>query len=271
MESAGTFPMRDDILEKRRPKPVLGRNRILIRIYGGTDEGCVRPVNQDAYVCEVLDDETAYVVLCDGMGGAGGHIASSRTAEIIGQALSRALAAKTPASSIQSLFTSAASAANAVVYDLAQQDESLAGMGTTVVILIVRDDMAYIAHAGDSRVYEIIGNPPYPRRLTKDHSMVQQLVDVGRITEEEAKVHPKRNLITRALGVERDVRLEYTEQPFVQGRLLLCTDGLYNYAPPEKHVDLITTCASDQDLFLLIDEANKAGGGDNITAVIVVK
>lgn len=243
----------------------------MIRIYGGTDEGCVRPVNQDAYVCEVLDEETAYVVLCDGMGGAGGHIASSRAVEIIGHALSRALQAKTPAASLQALFTSAASAANAVIYDLAQHDEKLAGMGTTVVILIVRDDMAYIAHVGDSRAYEIIGDPPYARRLTKDHSMVQQLVDLGRITAEEAKNHPKRNLITRAVGVERDVRLEYMEQPFVKGRLLLCTDGLYNFAPPEEHVDLITTCASEQDLFLLIDEANKAGGADNITAVIVAK
>lgn len=243
----------------------------MIRIFGGTDEGCVRPVNQDAYVCEALDDDTAYVVLCDGMGGAGGHIASSRAVEIIGHAVSRALATRTPAASIQSLFTSAASAANAVIYDLAQQDAALAGMGTTVVILIVRDDMAYIAHAGDSRVYEIIGEPSYARRLTKDHSMVQQLVDVGRITEAEARVHPKRNLITRAVGVEREVRLEYMEQPFAQGRLLLCTDGLYQFAPPEEHVDLITSCSNEQDLYLLIDEANKAGGGDNITAVIVAK
>lgn len=260
-----------DIFEGRLFGKARGRNRILLRIYGGTDEGCVRPVNQDAYVCEVLDDETAYVVLCDGMGGGGGHIASSRTVEIIGHAVARALTTHTPAASIQALFTSAASAASAVIYDLAQQDRALAGMGTTVVILIVRDDMAYIAHAGDSRVYEIIGDPPYARRLTKDHSMVQQLVDVGRITEAEARVHPKRNLITRAVGVEREVRLEYMEQPFVKGRLLLCSDGLYNFAPPEEHVDLITGCASDQDLFLLIDEANKAGGADNITAVIVAK
>ncbi|MCI9362681.1 MAG: serine/threonine-protein phosphatase [Oscillospiraceae bacterium] len=243
----------------------------MIRIYGGTDEGRVRSVNQDAYVCEVLDSETAYAVLCDGMGGAGGHIASSRTAQIIGHALSRGLASGTPAASFQALFTSAASAANAVIYDMARQDPALAGMGTTVVILAVKGGIAYIGHAGDSRIYEIIGEPPYPRKLTKDHSMVQQLVDVGRITEEEAKDHPKRNLITRAVGVEREVRLEYMEQPFVTGRLLLCTDGLYNFAPPEDHMDLILSCASDEDLYLLIDEANKAGGADNITALIVVK
>lgn len=243
----------------------------MIRIFGGTDAGRVRPVNQDAYTYQVLDDETAYVVLCDGMGGAGGHIASAQTVEIIGNAVARALTTHTPAASMQAMMTSAFTAANAVVFARAQQDPSLEGMGTTVVLLVLRDSVAYIGHVGDSRIYEMIGEPTYPRRLTKDHSMVQQLVDLGRITEAEAKTHPQRNLITRAVGVEQEVRIEYTEQPFVQGRLLLCTDGLYNFAPPEEHVDLIIGCENDTDLFLLIDEANKAGGADNITAVIVAK
>lgn len=243
----------------------------MIRIYGGTDEGCVRPVNQDAYMCEQLSEDTAYVILCDGMGGAGGHIASSRSVEIIGQAISRGLTAHTPAASMNALLKTAASAANAVIYDLSHKEEKLRGMGTTVVIAVLRDDMVYIGHVGDSRIYGVWGEPPQIGRLTKDHSMVQQLVDMGRITEEEARLHPKRNLITRALGVEPEVQLEYTEHPFVKGRLLLCSDGLYNYAPPERHLDLINTCASEQDVFLLIDEANKAGGADNITAVIVAK
>lgn len=243
----------------------------MIRIYGGTDEGCVRAVNQDAFLSEIVDDNTAYVVLCDGMGGAGGHIASSRTVEIIGQALARGIALHTPSGSMQALLTAAASAANAVIYDMAQKDASIAGMGTTVVAVLLRDNMLYAIHAGDSRLYEINGNPPSISRLTKDHSMVQQLVDAGRITEEEARVHPKRNLITRALGVERSMQIEYMQKPFEGGRLLLCSDGLYNYAPPEEHLDLITTCASEQDVYLLIDEANKAGGADNITAVIVAK
>ena len=143
----------------------------------------------------------------------------------------------------------------------------LRGMGTTVVAAVMMDGMLCIAHVGDSRAY-LCESGAAPRRLTRDHSVVQMLVESGEISEEEARQHPKRNYITRALGVEAAVELEYVECAYTSGRLLLCTDGLYNYAPPEEHVDLIMTCESEQDIFLLIDEANKVGGPDNITAVI---
>ena len=167
-------------------------------------------------------------------------------------------------------MVSACSAANAVVHDLAVSDESLRGMGTTVVAAVVRGDQLCVAHAGDSRAYLVTPEGTL-ERLTRDHSVVQLLVDHGEITEEQATNHPKRHYITRALGIEPELELEYLEREFVSGRLLLCSDGLYNYAPPQDHLDLITTCASEQDIYLLIDEANKAGGPDNITAVIVAK
>ena len=231
----------------------------------------MRATNQDAYVHEIVDASTAYVVLCDGMGGEnGGHIASSRAVEIIGQALSRGLAAHPLPASVKPLLLSAVTAANAVIYDMGAADERLRGKGTTVVAAVLLGDMLYIAHAGDSRAYLAAEGGPL-RRITRDHSVVQLLIESGEITEREARSHPKRNYITRALGVERTVEVEYMEQPFPSGRLLLCTDGLYNYAPPEEHMELITTCASEQDIFLLIDEANKAGGPDNITAVVVAK
>lgn len=244
----------------------------MIKIYGGTDKGCVRATNQDAYVYEVIDDTTAYAILCDGMGGEnGGHIASGRAVEIIGQALSRGLSAHLQDSSIKPMVVSAVSAANAVIYEMAASNKTLQGMGTTVVIAIVVGDMLCVAHAGDSRAYWISENKGSSLKLTRDHSVVQLLLDNGEITNEQAKVHPKRNYITRALGVEREVELEYMEHPFTAGRVLLCSDGLYNFAPPEEHLDLIAACASEQDVFLLIDEANKAGGTDNITAVIIAK
>ncbi|WP_368233272.1 Stp1/IreP family PP2C-type Ser/Thr phosphatase [Anaerotruncus rubiinfantis] len=244
----------------------------MIRIFAGTDKGRVRPINQDAFVYEVLDDNTAYAVLCDGMGGeSGGHIASSKAVEIIGQALSRGLNAHPLASSVKPMLISAITAANAVIFEMSENDKNLRGMGTTVVAAVVRDDLLCIAHAGDSRAYLFAQDTGKLRRLTRDHSVVQLLVDNGEITEEEAKKHPKRNYITRALGVERMIELEYSETPFAAGRLLLCSDGLYNFAPPEEHLDLVGTCASEQDVFLLIDEANKAGGSDNITAVIIAK
>ncbi|MCI8649900.1 MAG: Stp1/IreP family PP2C-type Ser/Thr phosphatase [Anaerotruncus sp.] len=244
----------------------------MIRIYGATDRGCVRTTNQDAFTYKIIDEETAFAVVCDGMGGEkGGHIASARAVEVISMALTRSLNAQTPVSSIKSMLIAAISAANAVIYETAQADPELKGMGTTVVALVIREDTLCLAHAGDSRAYQFAERALCAHRLTHDHSVVQLLLDNGEITEREARVHPKRNYITRALGVERNIDVEYYEQYFRVGRLLLCSDGLYNYAPPDDHLDLITSCVSEQDLWLLIDEANKAGGPDNITAVIVVK
>ena len=247
----------------------------MIKIYGGTDRGRVRATNQDTYAYKVVDEETAFAIVCDGMGGEkGGHVASAKAAEVIGQALTRGLTPQLPAGSVKSLLISAAAAANAVVYEMGCRDESLDGMGTTVIAVVVKGDLLCAIHAGDSRLYlfENDGeNPGAAQRLTRDHSVVQLLIDSGEISEQEARNHPKRNYITRALGVERSTEVEYTERAFRKGQLLLCSDGLYNYAPPEEHAALITTCTSKQDLFLLIDEANKAGGADNITAVIVAK
>lgn len=244
----------------------------MIRIYGGTDRGRVRATNQDAYAYKVLGEKGAYAVLCDGMGGEkGGHIASAKAVEIISQALERAISTQPEDASPRAMLISAVAAANAVIYDMASKDENLRGMGTTVVAVVVRGDRVFVVHAGDSRAYLVQGRAAAPKQLTRDHSVVQLLVDSGEITEKEARSHPKRNYITRALGVERTVEAEYMEQQFTGGRLLLCSDGLYNYAPPEEHIDLIVTCETEQDIFLLIDEANKAGGPDNITAVIIVK
>lgn len=247
----------------------------MIRIFGATDQGQVRTMNQDAFVYEVIDENTAYAVLCDGMGGEnGGQVASNKSVEIIGAAISRALKPTPSPSSIKSIFLSAVTAANAVLCDMGEADEDLKGMGTTVVAAIVMDDMLYLTHAGDSRAYMLKDTPKGEllEQLTKDHSVVQLLLDGGEITEEEALTHPKRNYITRALGVTREIDAEYTEVPFASGsRVLLCSDGLYNFAVPHTHMDLIRSCESEQDLFFLVDEANKMGGRDNITAIIIAK
>lgn len=247
----------------------------MIRIFGATDQGQVRTTNQDAFVYEVIDENTAYAVLCDGMGGEnGGQVASMKSVEILGAAISRALGQAPSSSSVKSIFLSAVSAANAVLCDMGDTEESLKGMGTTVVAAIVLGDEVHIAHAGDSRAYLLESTPKGETltQLTKDHSVVQFLLDSGDITEEEALTHPKRNYITRALGVTREIDAEYTQVAFSPGsRLLLCSDGLHNFASPQAHTDLIRSCESEQDLFFLIDEANKAGGRDNITAIIIAK
>ena len=141
---------------------------------------------------------------------------ASRAVEIIGQALSRGLAAHPLPASVKPLLLSAVTAANAVIYDMGAADEGLRGMGTTVVAAVLLGDMLYIAHAGDSRAYLAAEGGPL-RRITRDHSVVQLLIESGEITEREARSHPKRNYITRALGVERTVEVEYMEQPLPVG------------------------------------------------------
>ena len=152
--------------------------------------------------------------------------------------------------------------------DAAARDEALAGMGTTVVCALVRDGRAYICHAGDSRAYLYHGGRLHP--LTHDHSYVQELVDCGTITPEEAEHHPQKNIITRALGVDYRLGPDCTSVVVVKGdMLLLCSDGLTNALPLER-IEKILARAPFYDLpDHLIEAANAAGGPDNITALLL--
>ena len=241
----------------------------VLYLYGATDKGQVREENQDAFRFEKVGNDKGYAVLCDGMGGAGGGWASKQAVEVIGQALSRAVNANVPGQSMEKVMESAVSAANAVIRIKSEEYPEWAGMGTTAVMVAVLEDRIYYAHVGDSRLYYVNRTEPQLTLLTKDHSLVQQWVDLGQMTPEQARCHPKRNMITRAIGIEPAVEPEYGEYPFQRGRLLLCSDGLYQHIKLEKYVDWIMTCSGEQDAFLFIDEANKAGGNDNISAVIL--
>ena len=172
-----------------------------MKIVAKTDKGLVRENNQDAYAVGELPGEVAWAVVCDGMGGAaGGNIASALAVKVISEKITSAYNERMRDASIKNLLDSAIAAANIEVYDLAYSRSDLNGMGTTVVAVIVRDNIAYIAHAGDSRAYLVSKDDV--KQITVDHSLVQNLVDRGEITPEEAERHPKKNLITRALGVD---------------------------------------------------------------------
>lgn len=171
-------------------------------------------------------------------------------------------------SGIRALLGDAIQAANAAVYREAQRDISLFGMGTTVVAAVVCDGAVYIAHAGDSRAYRISGSRAV--QLTVDHSMVQELVDRGQLTPEQAKNHPRKNIITRALGIYGTIELDYTESQLDSGEmLLLCSDGLSNYIEPERIAQLAAQTPFERLADKYIEEACANGGGDNITAVII--
>lgn len=240
-----------------------------MKIVAKTDKGLIRSSNQDAYAVGELPGEVAWAVVCDGMGGeAGGNIASALAVKVISEKITSAYNEKMRDASIKNLLDSAISAANIEVYDMAYSRPDLQGMGTTVVAVIVRDKTAFIAHAGDSRAYIVSGD--IIQQITTDHSLVQNLVDRGEITAEQAQHHPKKNLITRAVGVEKRIDIDFSEIDLNDNEtLILCTDGLSNYVTNNEMIDDIKDGQYYAFADRLVKRANKNGGGDNITVVAI--
>lgn len=240
-----------------------------MKIVAKTDIGMKRSSNQDSYAAGELPGSVAWAVVCDGMGGAaGGNVASSTAVKLISERISSSYRLGMSSNSIRNMLTSAITAANISVFDISKSNEELNGMGTTVVTALVSDGVVCIAHAGDSRAY-ILSNGEL-RQLTKDHSFVQEMVDTGRLTPAEAERDPRKNIITRALGVGEELRIDFCEETLAENDvLLLCTDGLTNYIEPEEIYELTNDGRFYEYAERLVTRANKNGGGDNITVVTV--
>lgn len=240
-----------------------------MRIFSKTDIGKTRENNQDAYDCGVFPDGNAWAVVCDGMGGvSGGQVASSICVDEVSKELKNGFNSEMTVSDVKILLRNAVEKANTAVFNKATGDISLKGMGTTVVATIILGTTAVIAHVGDSRAYvaDIENDKFYP--VTKDHSLVQFYIDNGRITEEMAKTHPDRNIITRAVGIEHRVEADFNVVSIDGKVLLICSDGLNGYVDDE---DIFSVIKSDvqNSAEKLVEIANLAGGRDNITAVLV--
>ena len=233
-----------------------------MKVTGQSNIGLVRRDNQDAFVTGTLSDTVAFAVVCDGMGGAsGGSVASElairRVADRLGQLNPDTLTAE----SVSYVLESAIAAANIDIYDKAQECPELAGMGTTIVAAVGLEHSVCVAHVGDSRAYLITKDKM--TQITKDHSVVQRMLEKGEITEDEAKHHPRKNFITRALGVEETVQSDYIELEWQTGdRLMLCTDGLTNMLEEPELECLAREETADERL---MEAALAAGGSDNIT------
>ena len=240
-----------------------------MKIVAKTDKGLVRENNQDAYAVGELPGEVAWAVVCDGMGGAaGGNIASALAVKVISDKITSSYNEKMRDSSIKNLLDSAITAANIEVYDMAYSRPDLQGMGTTVVAVVVRDNIAHIAHAGDSRAY--IVNKDGVEQITVDHSLVQNLVDRGEITKEEAEHHPNKNVITRALGVDKRIDVDFSEVDLQENEtLILCTDRLSNCVNNAEIAEDIKDGQYYAFADRLVKRANKNGGNDNITVVAI--
>ncbi len=242
-----------------------------MKVCGVTDIGCHRKDNQDSYALRQLTQDMALLVVCDGMGGAkAGSVASSVAVEAFTAAVESALEAGIPEDwrRLEQVLTDACRQANERVYRLSRETPDYEGMGTTLVAALVQPGSACLVHVGDSRGYVMENNSIH--RATVDHSLVQLLVDRGEITPAQARVHPQKNLITRALGVERHVECDVTWlEPGEGSRLLLCSDGLSNVLEDETILDL-SGREEEPELLCrtLLELTLERDAPDNVTVVL---
>lgn len=244
-------------------------------VAGRTDKGIVRKDNQDYFeTTRVADDQIVIAVVCDGMGGAkAGNVASRLAAETFAEALENQPGALLDDGLVEAALRDAMTAANRVVHEMARTEPGRRGMGTTLVGALVKEQKkgkkAYILNVGDSRAYHISGDNIV--RVTKDHSLVEEMLTRGDITQDEAKHHPNRNLITRVVGTEQKVDCDLFQISLQKGdRLLLCSDGLTNTVTDQEILEEIQHIPDlDKCCDMLITLALAAGGPDNITAVMI--
>ena len=221
---------------------------MLIEFAAKTDKGLVRTTNQDCFYAS--GGTKPLFVVCDGMGGhASGDIASR--------------------SAVNSAVKCACKYANSIVLTRSKTSPEYRGMGTTCDICFIAFDTLYLSHVGDSRVY-LYRNDKL-KLLTHDHTVVDELLLNGTITEEEAKNHPNRHMITRAVGTEADIECDFLSERLRDGdKILMCTDGLTNTVPESGIIRaVITGRSAAETVDILINKANENGGTDNITAVMI--
>lgn len=236
-----------------------------MELFGKSDVGLLRKENQDSYVIGNRNGDFVYAIVCDGMGGAnGGAVASKSAVEMMQKRLESADNNSDP----KFIISSAIAAANVSVFDKSRKNEALSGMGTTIVAALIKNKVLYLAHAGDSRAY-ILSDDSNIKPITKDHSVVQELLDNGELSPESAKTFPGRNLITRALGIEPELDFEYTELDLPNKyKILICTDGVTNMIDDDELQSILQNNA-EKAVDDIIELANDRGGTDNITAVVI--
>lgn len=224
-----------------------------------TDVGKVRANNQDA---PIVSEKLRLYGVADGMGGhKGGEVASTSARDD----LLRELEGKTP--SVAAL-SGAIEEVNRQIYHQQEHDDALTGMGTTLSVLWMSDNFVYIGHVGDSRVY-LLRDGEF-KQMTLDHSLVEQLVREGVLTEEEAQNHPMRNIITRAIGTDESVEVDVVVEERRKGDLwLACSDGLHGLVDDRQMRDALRQYVPEKAADVLLKAALDAGGRDNVTLVIV--
>ena len=242
-----------------------------MQYWGLTDPGCVRAQNQDAYQMVQLDRNNLLCVVCDGMGGAkSGNVASSLAVEVFADEVRRTWTSGMDQEAVDRMMDGALKLANFTVFDQSQQFEEFNGMGTTLVAVLIHGLQATAINVGDSRAYWI--NRDGIRCITKDHSLVQMMVDRGELTPEQARTYPGKNYITRAIGTESMVAGDLYHLDLDRGdSLLLCTDGLSNLMDAQEILfEVVHGVKKEYCCQHLLDVAKNRGAPDNVTSVLVV-
>ena len=242
-----------------------------MQCWGLTDAGCVRKQNQDTYHIQQLDRSSVLCVVCDGMGGAkSGNVASSLAADVFVQEVQRSWHSNMDWDKADQMLLSAARLANFTVYDQAQQIPEFEGMGTTMGAVLVQGRRVTAINVGDSRAYAIDADGI--QQITKDHSVVQMMVDRGEITQEQARTYPGKNLITRAVGTEPIVECDIFRREMDRGDfLLLCSDGLSNTMDEQEMLfEVVHGVKKEYCCQRLLNIAKNRGAPDNVTSVLVM-
>ena len=241
-----------------------------MKISGKTDAGMVREINQDYFAYKTIGMGTL-AILCDGMGGTNaGDVASRLAADRVIEEAALNLTESQDFKEIRNQLRSFMGKANREIFELSLSQKQYQGMGTTAVLVYVLERRALFMNIGDSRGYLISGETI--TRVTSDHSMVEQMVKQGHLTEEQARIHPNKNIITMALGPEETILPNSYEIALAPGDIvLLCSDGLSNMLSDEAILDIVLKNKTDVGAMtkVLIDSANISGGQDNITAVVL--
>ena len=238
--------------------------------WGLTDPGNVREENQDAYRVERLGDNALLAVVCDGMGGAkSGKVASRLASEVFTEEVKRSFSPEMTPKETERMLRSAVTLANISVFEHSQLSAEFDGMGTTLVACLISGRGCHVLNVGDSRAYHV--DPDGVTCVTTDHSVVELMVQRGELTPEEAKSHPSKNIITRAVGTSPQVFSDVFRVELHRGDcLLLCSDGLSNQMDDQEILFEIAHGARKEDCCQrLLDIAKERGAPDNITAVLI--
>lgn len=234
-----------------------------------TDIGRKRSENQDRVFAEFLGENVSVAIVCDGMGGASsGGVASQLAIDSMVSRIKENYRTDMNENSIRNMMLTSVHYANTVVYENSKADIEKNGMGTTAVAALIVNKKIYVVSVGDSRAYLL--DKDGIKQITTDHTYVEMLYRNGEITEEEKETHELRNVITRAVGVEADVDVDYFElEEYGNFSVLLCSDGLSKYCDSQMIYETVFEKDLDDAVKKLVDHANESGGKDNITAAVV--